>query len=141
MHRGTWACTRLHKRVLHVHKGSGAERLRECERGTWAHKDAQAHKCCMRLHTGCRRNMEGMHKERTHNSAWKEREGHVRTQEDAQEMDKRGVGDAHGCTRMHKDAQEMQGRWMGMPKGGRRGVPDGVWGVREGVQRVRRLRG
>lgn len=85
--------------------------------------------------------MEGMHKERTHNSAWKEREGHVRTQEDAQEMDKRGVGDAHGCPRMPKDAQEMQGRWMGMPKGDRRGVPDGVWGVQEGAQRVRRLRG
>lgn len=50
--------------------------------------------------------MEGMHKECTRNSAWKEREGHVRTQEDAQEMDKRGVGDAHGCTRMPRRCKE-----------------------------------
>lgn len=101
--------------VLHVHKGSGAERLHKCEGGTWAHEEAQMlHEAAHRMQEEHERGAQGMH---THSSAHKEHKGHTRAQEDAQEMDKGGGR----CTGMHKDAQEMQGRWMGMPKGGRGG--------------------
>lgn len=116
VHRDSQACTRC-KSVLHMHKGSGAERLHKCERGTWAHKDAQV------LQEEHERDAQGMH---TQSRAQEEHQGHTR-------MHKRDVGNAQGCTRMPGGCKEDG--W-GCPREAEEGV-GGERGHREGDEDVR----
>lgn len=111
------------------------------QRGCTSVKEApghmRRHKCCTRLHTGCRRNMKGVHKECTHTAV------HTKSTKDTRGLRRmhkrwtRGVGDAQGCTRMPRRCKEdgwgcpreaEEGAWWGM--GGERGHTEGdeaVW--------------
>lgn len=89
-HTGTARRAQEQRRVPHMHRGSGAERL---------------HKAAHRMQQEQERDAQGVHTQQEH-------EGHTRTQEDAQEMDKRGVGDAQDAQGCPGDAR----RWMGCPR-------------------------